>query len=280
MIDPFRRTATWVIGAILSGVVGAYAASAGVATTGAPAPGVLRAETPIATALAILVGLAAMAGIGAVVGRLTNTAVGLFVVGCGLFVLARRMGSAEALVFSGGSLWVTAMETFLWGIALLGVVMLVFKVSGPLKDIEPDENNERPHLFFSRAAMMCAAAGVLVPVLVWVLAQTPMKGQVLAATIIASMVAGLAGRLFSPHVQPVLLFISPCVFGAVGHAVGAIMLPEPAAAALVSGSITPLSLPMPPDYAAGALLGVAMGLGWAKSFLHHEETPANAVTTG
>ena len=28
----------------------------------------------------------------------------------------------------------------------------------------------------------------------------------------------------------------------------------------------------PVDYVAGAFMGVAVGLSWAKSFLHHEET--------
>ena len=41
--------------------------------------------------------------------------------------------------------------------------------------------------------------------------------------------------------------------------------------AYVNGSVPMLSLPMPLDYAAGTLIGIPLGLGWAKSFLHEEE---------
>jgi hypothetical protein len=41
--------------------------------------------------------------------------------------------------------------------------------------------------------------------------------------------------------------------------------------AYISGSLTALARPMPLDYLAGSLLGVSFGLGWAKSFLHHEQ---------
>ena len=45
----------------------------------------------------------------------------------------------------------------------------------------------------------------------------------------------------------------------------------PLADAVVNGTLPVLSLPMPIDYAAGSLMGVSMGLGWARGFLHHEE---------
>ncbi len=41
--------------------------------------------------------------------------------------------------------------------------------------------------------------------------------------------------------------------------------------AFVAGTLPAMSLPMPIDYAAGSLMGVAMGIGWAKGFLHHDD---------
>jgi hypothetical protein len=37
---------------------------------------------------------------------------------------------------------------------------------------------------------------------------------------------------------------------------------------------------MPVDYATGSLMGVAVGLGWARSFLHHEDdrVPSSATS--
>jgi hypothetical protein len=46
--------------------------------------------------------------------------------------------------------------------------------------------------------------------------------------------------------------------------------------AYIAGALGALARPMPLDYLAGALLGVSFGLGWAKSFLHHEAVPAAA----
>ena len=52
--------------------------------------------------------------------------------------------------------------------------------------------------------------------------------------------------------------------------------------AFVQHAIPVMSYPLPIDYAAGSLMGVAFGLGWAKSFLHHEddeEEHAGVATT-
>ena len=50
--------------------------------------------------------------------------------------------------------------------------------------------------------------------------------------------------------------------------------------AFVSGSIPHFSLPMPMDYAAGSVMGAAVGVGWARSFLHHEEDEEPAQAAG
>jgi len=72
-----------------------------------------------------------------------------------------------------------------------------------------------------------------------------------------SMIAGLVGRLLSPHVQPLLLFVSPIVFGAIGHAIGMMLVKQPLDVAFVEQSLSAMSLPMPVDYAAGSLMGAS-----------------------
>ena len=72
--------------------------------------------------------------------------------------------------------------------------------------------------------------------------------------------------------KPRLLFASACLCGALGQAVAAMTVNVPLPEALVARTIPNLIMPMPIDYAAGSLVGISMGLGWAKSFLHHEET--------
>lgn len=256
---------------IVAGMVFALAAPAMRFHTGAPGPSVLQAESPMMALVMVLIVLAIGAVVASVVARVTNAAVGLFVLGAGMFVLANRGGTLEHLVYDSGTLGPLVVESLLWAALVLGATLAVFAVAGPLGDIEPEVSGRHPHWLLSKAAMISAGCGVAVLPVVWVIAQSPMKGQTLAATIIGGVAAGLAGRLLSPHVQPKLLFASVCVFAAVGHLVGWAMQ-ENVESALVAGTVSPLSLPMPVDYAAGALIGVAMGLGWAKSFLHHEET--------
>ena len=81
----------------------------------------------------------------------------------------------------------------------------------------------------------------------------------------------LVGRLVRPHVQPILLFASPLVFGAVAHLAGAALLREPLDGAFVAGTLWPTNLPQPVHSMAGSLMGVSVGLGWARSFLHEDE---------
>jgi hypothetical protein len=259
-----------VVGATVSGLTAPLLRTA----RGALGPEVLAADSIGAATAAVLVSLAVCTGIAVVVGRVCNTAVGMFVLGGGLFGLAWRLDTVVAVVHArpgGGALGLVALETLLWAILVLGVTVAVFRVSGPLRDVEPMEDGTVPDPLFSGAALRSAAAGIVALPVVWMLAQSPMKGQVIGAVFCAGMAAGLVGRLVSPHVQPVLLFASPVLFGALGHVVGSFMLEVPLDDAFVSGAIRPVSLPMPVDWAAGSLMGVAVGLGWARSFLHHEE---------
>jgi hypothetical protein len=97
-----------------------------------------------------------------------------------------------------------------------------------------------------------------------------MTGQTVGAVFLGATAAGVAGRLLRPHVQPILLFASPIAFGALGHVIAALRTAD-LEVAFVSGDLSPLAMPMPLHYAAGSLMGVAVGLGWARSFLHHED---------
>jgi hypothetical protein len=249
---------------------------------GAAGPTVLQAHSPLVAVLAVVICVGIATLIAGIVGRLSNAVVGMFVLGVGLFVLASSLTTivelafANAAVSSRAMMLLLALEALLWAGLCLVATLTVFKISGPLTDVAPEPSGRIPHPIWSNAALKSAAAGVLVLPAVWLIAQSPMKGQMIGATLIGSMAAGLAGRLLVPNVQPVLLFVSPIVFGAVGYLIAALMLRMPPDAAYIANELPKLAKPMPIDYAAGALWGVSWGLGWARSFLHHEE-PAHAV---
>jgi hypothetical protein len=95
--------------------------------------------------------------------------------------------------------------------------------------------------------------------------------------VLGGMVVGLVGRMISPHAQPRLLFAAPLLFGAIGQLIAAMMVKVPLTDAYIAQAIPAVGRPMPIDYAAGSLMGVAMGLGWARSFLHQDEAAAEAT---
>ncbi len=123
----------------------------------------------------------------------------------------------------------------------------------------------------SRPNLVHVASGLVVIPVVWLIARAPMQGQVLMAVFVGGMGVGLAARLLAPQAPPVLAIAAPCAFGAIAQLIGAVTTGNPLDDALVRGSISVWCLPMPIDYAAGSLMGVAMGAGWAQSFLHEDE---------
>ena len=266
-------------GMILAGFVCVQAAPFLRSAHGGRGPTVLSAERPVVAAMAVLVCLAVATAIACVVGRVVNAAVGLFVLGAGVFALDSRLGGLREVVFAHpekSAIFGMGLETLVFALIVMGLVIVVFSVTGGFHDVEPEVDGTRPDWLTSDAAMKSAGMGLLVLPAVWLIAQSPMKGQAIAAVFFGSMVAGLVGRLSAPHVQPILVFVSPLVFGAIGHAIAAATMRAPLDDAYVAGATSAFARIMPLDYVAGSLLGVSFGLGWAKSFLHHEEVAAPA----
>jgi hypothetical protein len=277
MLKAIGRNAAMIGGLILGATLTGLLANWLVSARGALGPLVFEAESIPLAMLAAIVSVAICTALAIAVGRVSNTAVGMFVLGGGLYGLAWRAATVDELALSG-SPTLAGVETLYWAGLLLAATSLVFRLSGPLRDIEPDEHGRRPHPLFSAAAAKSAAAGILVIPVVWIIAQSEMKGQVIGAVFLGAMVAGLVGRLLSPHVQPILLFAAPLVFGAIGQFIAVAMLDQPLVDLWVSHEIPRLLRPMPVDYATGSLMGVAVGLGWAKSFLHHEDHQPQSST--
>ncbi len=256
------------------GVAAAFICTAAVpflaASMGTIGPTALQAQSPAAamTAMVVVFGVAAvMAGF---VGKYVNAAVGLFVLGAGLWALRLRSATAVDMVFAEGSVTLVAVETALWGLMVLGATWAVFRIGGPLADISPvDPGVTLP--WWKKHGLHGVACGALVVPVVWLVARSPLQGQTLMAAVSGGMAVGLVGRLVAPHVQPLLLFASPCFFGAAATLIAGMFVTGSLADAYVANDLPVLLLPMPIDYAAGSLMGVSMGLGWAKGFLHHEQ---------
>jgi hypothetical protein len=263
-------------GMIVAGLLCVQAAPFLASPRGDRGPAILAAQQPISGTIALLTCLVLTTLLAGIVGRTVNAVVGVFVLGAGVFALDSRLAGLRELAFSSpdrATLFGLAIETVVLAGVALGLVWIVSRMSGFMRDVEPREDGTRPHWLASDAALKCAACGIIVLLAVWLIAQTPLKGQVVAAAFLGSMVAGLVGRLVSPHVQPMLLYASAVAFGAVGHVIAGVTTRLPLDDAYIAGTLTTLARPMPLDYLAGSLLGVSFGLGWAKSFLHHQDQP-------
>lgn len=279
MLEVVRHYVILLLGMMLTGLICAASLPFAHSPRGGVGPTIFQAESPIMAIIATAVAMAGAFIVSVFVGKLINSAVGLFVMGWGLAVFAMRTETVQEFALAGdSSLVLITLETLLWAGILLGMTLLMFRFAGAFKDIHPREYEQPPNPMRSPEAIKLFLPTVLVLPAVLLIAQSPMKGQVLGAVFIGSMLGSLISRLMSPHVQPHLLFAMPCMFGALGYVIGMFQLDGPIAEAFVTHTIPTLCLPMPVDYAAGSLMGVAVGLGWAKSFLHHEEEEGKAKT--
>ncbi len=278
--EGWRRYAVWIGGMVLCAAICLLAVPFLTAPTGTIGPTMFQAQSPVAATIATVVVFALATGVACAVGRLVNAAVGLFVLGAGLWGLRYRFATVVDLVFANGSPGLVALETAIWGILVLGATTAVFRFGGPLRDMRSDELRGAP--WHVRLGLRGVAAGLLALPVIWLFARSTLRGQTLAAATMGAIAVGLAGRLLEPRVQPRLLFAAPCFFGALAQAACAFTVRAGPAEAFVTQSLPALCLPMPIDFAAGSLMGVAIGLGWAKSFLHDAgpQHAAPAATIG
>lgn len=231
---------------------------------GATGPVMFQAESPAAAAVAVVLCFGLGTAVAVVVGRQLNPVVGTFVLGAGTAVLALRSTGIVTLALADGSLLLVAFETALWSALVLAATAVVLRFAGPLRDLEPAEGRADRH------GLLGLACSLAVIPLVALLARSPLRGQTLAAVTLATMIIGLAARLLAPHVQPRWLFAAPILIGAAGQLFAALTVREPLSDAWIAERLPHLAFARPIDFAAGSLMGISMGLGWAPSFMHRQ----------
>lgn len=275
MHSPFRRTVVVGAGIVACALLFSLSVAPSLSLRGVPGPLVLMAEAPLRAFLWTGVSFALATVVACAVGRLINAVVAMFVLGCGVGLLAMRSGTVLDFAFGDGSLVRAALESALWCAAVAASSVAVFRVSGPLPDAVhmDDPKVDGPLGTKGIAALSC---GALVLVGVFFIAVTPAKGQALGAVIVGSMVAGLAARLVSPKTPPVLFFAAPILFGALGQLIAHFLAKDsvPIDHRFVLHTLSRFAYPMPVDYAAGSLIGVSLGVGWARSFIKTEPVRA------
>ncbi len=272
-VNGLRRYVPLTAGVIVVGLAAAAAMPFLQSARGVAAPTVSQAESPVLAALA-LVGVVVVGTVVAiVVGRFVNTVTGLFAMGAGLTLLTMRSGTIEDYAFfRTDSLTPLVIGTIGWTVVVGVVAWATFRGAGPLRDIPtPDDPDEHPTAPLSTLGLLMCLSGLITPIGVWLIAQSPMKGQVWAAVALGAATTALVGRLIGQYIQPVLLYPAAMLGGVIGHVVGAALLDGAVDVALARDTLSHLSYATPLDYAAGVLVGVSAGVGWAKAFLHEVE---------
>lgn len=253
---------------------------------GVPGPGVIDALAPWSAALVLIAIFAVCAVIAAIVGRLLNPVVGLFVLGSALGVLSMRLGTVRDASFDGGSFVPLAIEGLIWS-GLVAVASIVIH-----RAARDDAPHGRPtpvgggiggsgggsggaavvpssgaltsvRAAFEPSALKVAAIGAVALIGIWLLVTSPLKGQAIGAAVVGGLLAGNVAKRSAPEASAVLLFASPILFAAIGQLILAFSIGDPATA-FVRGSIPNLLAVMPLDLVSGSIVGVALGIGLAK----------------
>ncbi len=224
------------------------------------------AVSPLACAGALALLLVVSTAIACGIGRLVNAIVGLFVLGTAVTAFAMQTGTAQAAIFDGANLASIGVETLAWTIPIALLVTCVFRVSGPLPDVPLRGEAGLWREYFDIDALKASLVGALIPVVAWFVVRTMMKGQAIGGVFVGGVAAGMAFRLVAPRVQPVVIFVSPILLmGAYQWFVASRLTASPSVL-LALGSLPPELRVMPLDTVAGTLTGVAIGIGWARSF--------------
>lgn len=236
---------------------------------GGAAPLAHDAQSPLMADLGLLIALVLLLVLGGFVSRALNTAVGLFIIGFGICLIAIRCDTVEVFAWSESSVWALGIETVLWIPIVAVLTVAVFRISGGLKDVFSEYSTPAAGSFESlraRDGLAMLLCGLPAVVVTWALLANWSNGQVLGAVFAGAMVGGVVGRLALPRTQPVLLFVSPILVGGIVQIVLASGFSGTMADALVAGTAPRLLWVMPLDWVGGALGGSAFGLGVARMF--------------
>lgn len=272
MLPETVRNVLLVVLAIVAGVVGGSLAGGFNGADGIIQPSI--GEASLGGAIVTILGVTVVAVVvGVLMSRASNPAVGLFTAGWAFFGLAWRMEPVGGWVLAGGGLGSLAVEGAVWAIAAGGAWWAILRLGGGLTDVEPTPGGDRPHPLASIDAARSVIGALAVVPVAWVAARDDVAGQAIGAAVLAGVGAGLASRLMSPHVQPYLIVPAVVIVGAAATGWTASSAGTDLLSTIRREGMPPLAATSGAGWASGAMLGVAMGLGWARTFLHHEDEP-------
>ncbi|HYE02721.1 MAG TPA: hypothetical protein VD963_05750 [Phycisphaerales bacterium] len=278
---PVLATMLWwsvpALALLAVGPVAGWLAGMIAAADGGPATPLASARPLLGLGLLLAIWLLALATgclAAGVLGPGAGLAGGLFATGLVLVWAAATTGSIDQVlrsVRSPGVFRVLALEGLVIAALMAGAAVLVGRTARPRPD--PATVPARAWLLAPSTLLGLGMATAAAAAIILAVAAEPAKGQCLAAAALAGIASGLVGRLAAPAAPAAAWFLPLGLLAALGP-LTALIVPAGAGgpvAAAISGRLFKLALPLPLDVAAGAFLGVPIGLSWADSMLGRAE---------
>lgn len=278
MVQAVVRWGVYLLAALVLGPVAGRLTGGLRAMDGGEQLTLLLSERP---ASGLLAGVGAV-GVALVAGVLGSWAVGrrsgLFCAGLVLAWAAWGTGRMDRVISLSGSGGRPLMTVALEGavIGVLGVLAAGVILRTPTREAAKaaarDPEHEHHHLpeeptalWDSTAPAALLAAAVMAGVAVWVFAADTLKGQTVAAAVIAGVFAASAGRVVSQRVSGAVFVAGVALLAAASPAAASVVHGQGLLRDALAGNLMALARPMPLDWLAGAFLGVPLGLTWTAS---------------
>ncbi|MSR44089.1 MAG: hypothetical protein EXS15_01855 [Phycisphaerales bacterium] len=232
-----------------------------------PAGCVTLATSTSAAVVTMCILMVLLTALGMIAGKLVNAVVGVFVLGTGLAALSLRSAAVSGAFFEDASFVSIAVESMIWSIPTAIAVVTIFRFAGSPPDIETRRPGESWWLeYFDPEALRAGLVAIVVPIVVWCVVRNMLKGQAFGGACLGGVVVGIAYRMMAPRVQPIVAFVAPILAIGLSQFVTAMRLSGDLGVAFAANALPPQMRLMPMDVVAGSLTGVAIGIGWARSF--------------
>jgi len=241
---------------------------------GTSVPLVSQTATPLTSILLVVAFLLACQLVATLLAHHINPAVALFVLGFGCSILSLSLGGIQQMAWAEASPWSLGLETIVWSLVVLYLVWCLMRATGGLPDVPHDWRAEVIGSFASlssRPSLLALSSAVLALPIAWFLLVTVSPAQALGAVIVASFVVGMLSRAAAPRLDPILVYGGVVLAGGFAQVVIATGWSGSLADALVDDSMPRLLMVMPITWVGGSLVGISMGIGWARSFV--EQSP-------
>ncbi len=266
-MDSWIRSLIVLLATGLVGFLGVWQASALVSTRGVLGPTLFQSISPISSLFAIALTIGVASVIAGFVAKYTSTTTGMFILGFSLFAMAMKLEGMQELVMNNGNFNVLALEAVFISVLVLLGTLIVFAIGGPLKCI----SKPTPEDHLAKQVGIAFVISLAILPVIWFIATTPAKGQVLGASAVGGVIIALLSRQFLHSMQPIILFALPIFWGGIGYLIG-LLLCDTSPVSFAQQKVSSLLFPMPIEYAAGIIIGLALGLGWTSSDEENTQT--------